>query len=167
MSHSRSFSTYLESRERGAVSSQAVVVAVGVSSEVRRETLGMAVGPAETEAFWTELLCSLVRRGLSGVRLVVSDAHEGLKQAIAKVICRVHFIRNALAYVPRKQHSMVAAVIRTAFVQENQREARQQWRETADKLRERFAKVAELMDSAEDDVLAFMSFPKEHWPQLA
>jgi putative transposase len=150
-----------------------VVVAVGVSSEGRRETLGMAVGPAETEAFWTEFLRSLVRRGLSGVRLVVSDAHEGLKQAIAKVIgatwqrCRVHFMRNALAHVPRKQHSMVAAVIRTAFVQENQQEARQQWRETADKLRERFAKVAELMDSAEDDVLAFMSFPKEHWPQLA
>jgi transposase-like protein len=115
----------------------------------------MAVGPAETEAFWTEFLRSLVRRGLSGVRLVVSDAHEGLKQAIAKVIgatwqrCRVHFMRNALAHVPRKQHSMVAAVIRTAFVQENQQEARQQWRETADKLRERFAKVAELMDSAE------------------
>ena len=96
-----------------------------------------------------------------------------VQQAIAKVIgatwqrCRVHFMRNALAHVPRKQHSMVAAVIRTAFVQENQQEARQQWRETADKLRERFAKVAELMDSAEDDVLAFMSFPKEHWPQLA
>ncbi|MEQ9587264.1 MAG: IS256 family transposase [Parvibaculaceae bacterium] len=165
--------TYLKSRERGAVSSQAVVVAVGVSSEGRRETLGMAVGPAETEAFWTEFLRSLVRRGLSDVRLVVSDAHEGLKQAIAKVIgatwqrCRVHFMRNALAHVPRKQHSMVAAVIRTAFVQENQQEARQQWRETADKLRERFVKVAELMDSAEDDVLAFMRFPKEHWPQLA
>jgi transposase-like protein len=134
--------TYLKSRERGAVSSHAVVVAVGVSSEGRRETLGMAVGPAETEAFWTEFLRSLVRRGLSDVRLVVSDAHEGLKQAIAKVIgatwqrCRVHFMRNALAHVPRKQHSMVAAVIRTAFVQENQQEARQQWRETADKLRE-------------------------------
>ncbi|MDO8863235.1 IS256 family transposase [Haliea sp. E1-2-M8] len=166
--------TYLKSRERGAVSSQAVVVAVGVSNEGRRETLGMAVGPAETEAFWTEFLRSLVRRGLTGVRLVISDAHEGLKQAIAKVVsaaawqrCRVHFMRNALAHVPRKQHSMVAAVIRTAFVQENQAEARQQWRETADKLRERFAKVADLMDQAEEDVLAFMRFPKEHWPQLA
>ncbi|MEQ8689736.1 MAG: transposase, partial [Pseudomonadales bacterium] len=80
---------------------------------------------------------------------------------------RAHFMRNALAHVPRKQHSMVAAVIRTAFVQENQREARQQWRETADRLRERFVRVAELMDSAEEDVLAFMGFPKEHWPQLA
>jgi putative transposase len=107
------------------------------------------------------------------VRLVISDAHEGLKQAIAKVIgatwqrCRVHFMRNALAHVPRKQHSIVAAVIRTAFVQENQTEARHQWRETADKLRERFPRVADLMDYAEDDVLAFMQFPKEHWPQLA
>ena len=165
--------TYLKSRERGAVSSQAVVVAVGVNSEGRRETLGMAVGPAETEAFWTDFLRSLVRRGLSDVRLVISDAHEGLKQAIAKVMgatwqrCRVHFMRNALAHVPRKQHSMVAAVIRTAFVQENQTEARHQWRETADKLRERFPRVADLMDGAEDDVLAFMQFPKEHWPQLA
>jgi putative transposase len=165
--------TYLKSRERGPVSNQAVVAAVGVNSEGRRETLGMAVGPAETEAFWSDFLRGLVRRGLSGVRLVISDAHEGLKQAIAKVMdtswqrCRVHFMRNALAHVPRKQHSMVAAVIRTAFVQENPAEARRQWRETADKLRERFANVADLMDQAEDDVLAFMHFPKEHWPQLA
>jgi len=165
--------TYVKSRERGAVDSQAVVVAVAVNAEGRRETLGMAVGPAETEAFWTDFLRSLMRRGLSGVRLVISDAHEGLKRAIAKVIgatwqrCRVHFMRNALAHVPRRQHQMVAAVIRTAFVQEDQAQARSQWRETADKLRERFPKLGELMDDAEDDVLAFMRFPKEHWPQLA
>ena len=165
--------TYLKSRERGAVHNQAVVVAVGVNGEGRRETLGMAVGPAETEAFWTDFLRGLTRRGLSGVQLVISDAHEGLKQAIAKVFgatwqrCRVHFMRNALAHVPRRQHQMVAAVIRTAFVQENQAQARQQWRETADKLRGRFPRLAELMDDAEDDVLAFMGFPKEHWPQLA
>jgi len=165
--------TYLKSRERGTVDSQAVVVAVGVNSEGRRETLGMAVGPAETEAFWTDFLRGLMRRGLGGVRLVISDAHEGLKQAIAKVLgatwqrCRVHFMRNALAHVPRRQHQMVAAVIRTAFVQEDQAQARAQWRETADKLRERFPKLSALMDAAEDDVLAFMGFPKEHWPQLA
>jgi putative transposase len=165
--------TYVKSRERGAVDSQAVVVAVAVNAEGRRETLGMAVGPAETEAFWTDFLRGLMRRGLSGVRLVISDAHEGLKQAIAKVIgatwqrCRVHFMRNALAHVPRRQHQMVAAVIRTAFVQEDQTQARIQWRETSDKLRERFPKLSALMDGAEDDVLAFMGFPKEHWPQLA
>jgi putative transposase len=165
--------TYVKSRERGAVDSQAVVVAVAVNAEGRRETLGMAVGPAETEAFWTDFLRSLMRRGLSGVRLVISDAHEGLKQGIAKVIgatwqrCRVHFMRNALAHVPRRQHQMVAAVIRTAFVQEDQAQARAQWRETSDKLRERFPKLSTLMDGAEDDVLAFMGFPKEHWPQLA
>jgi len=165
--------TYVKSRERGAVDSQAVVVAVAVNAEGRRETLGMAVGPAETEAFWTDFLRGLMRRGLSGVRLVISDAHEGLKQAIAKVVgatwqrCRVHFMRNALAHVPRRQHQMVAAVIRTAFVQEDQAQARAQWRETADKLRGRFPKLSALMDGTEDDVLAFMGFPKEHWPQLA
>ena len=165
--------TYLKSREHGTVRSQAVVVAVGVNAEGRRETLGLAVGPAETEAFWSDFLRTLTRRGLSGVRLVISDAHEGLKLAIAKVFdaswqrCRVHFMRNALAHVPRRQHQMVAAVIRTAFVQEDQAQARQQWRETADKLRVRFPALAALMDSAEDEVLAFMGFPKEHWPQLA
>ena len=165
--------TYLKARDAGRVASKAAVIAVGVNGEGRREVLGLAVGPAETEAFWTEFLRGLTRRGLSGVQLVISDAHEGLKAAAAKVLsagwqrCRVHFIRNALAHVPRRQHQMVAAVIRTAFVQESQAQAREQWRETADKLRERFPKLAALMDDAEDDVLAFMAFPKEHWPQLA
>lgn len=165
--------TYLKSRENGQVVSRALVIAVGVNDSGRREVLGLAVGPAETESFWTEFLRSLVKRGLSGVRLVISDAHEGLKNAVAKTVtatwqrCRVHFMRNALAHVPRRQHQMVAAVIRTAFVQENHTEARNQWRETADKLRGRFPKLGELMDQAEEDVLAFMHFPKEHWPQLA
>ena len=165
--------TYLKAREAGRVVSKAAVIAVGVNGEGRREVLGLAVGPAETEAFWTAFLRDLVRRGLGGVRLVISDSHEGLKAAVAKVLsaawqrCRVHFIRNALAHVPRRQHSMVAAVIRTAFVQENQAQASAQWRETADKLRDRFPRLAALMDEAEADVLAFMAFPKEHWPQLA
>jgi putative transposase len=165
--------TYVKSREQGPVANQAVVVAVGVNAEGRRETLGMAVGPAETQAFWTEFLRDLLRRGLSGVRMVISDAHEGLRQAIAKVIgatwqrCRVHFMRNALAHVPRRQHQMVAAAIRTAFVQEDQAQARSQWRETADKLRARFPRLSALMDDAEESVLAFMGFPKEHWPQLS
>jgi putative transposase len=144
-----------------------------VSGEGRREVLGIAVGPAETEAFWTAFLRSLVSRGLSGVRLVISDAHIGLKNAIQQVLgatwqrCRVHFMRNALAHVPRKQHQMVAAVIRTAFVQETRDDAVAQWRETADRLRERFPKLGELMDDAEADVLAFMTFPKEHWRQIS
>jgi len=164
--------TYLKSRERGAVSSQAVVVAVGVSSEGRRETLGMAVGPAETEAFWTEFLRSLVRRGLSGVRLVVSDAHEGLKQAIAKVIgatwqrCRVHFMRNALAHAGKTQRRMVSAAIGTVFVQESAEAAREQWRSVADQLRGKFPRLGALMDEAEHDVLAFMGFPRAHWAQI-
>jgi putative transposase len=165
--------TYLKAREGGRVMSKAVVVAVGVNAEGRRETLGLAVGPAETQAFWTEFLRGLTRRGLGGVKLVISDAHEGLKKAAAKVLgaswqrCRVHFMRNALAHVPRRQHPMVAAVIRTAFVQEDPQQARAQWRETADKLRGQFTKLSALMDAAEDDVLAFMTFPKEHWAQLA
>jgi putative transposase len=165
--------TYLKVRDGGRVKNKAVVVAVGVSDQGVRQTLGLAVGPAETQAFWTEFLRSLVQRGLAGVQLVISDAHEGLKAAIAQVLatswqrCRVHFMRNALGHVPRPQQQMVAAAIRTAFVQEDQNQARQQWRETADKLRGRFPKLADRMDQAEDDVLAFMTFPKEHWPQLA
>ena len=164
--------TYLKSRERGAVSSQAVVVAVGVSSEGRRETLGMAVGPAETEAFWTEFLRSLVRRGLSGVRLVVSDAHEGLKQAIAKVIgatwqrCRVHFMRNALSYVPKGQNTVVAAAIRQVFLQPDQKSATQVWRQVADQLRTRWPKLGACMDEAETDVLAYTGFPTQHRTKL-
>ena len=165
--------TYLKVRDGARVVSKALVVAVGVNGEGRREVLGLALGPAETEAFWTEFLRGLNARGLRGVTLVVSDAHAGLKTAAAKSLgatwqrCRVHFMRNALAHVPRKQHQMVAAAIRTAFVQESQAEAKVQWRETADKLRKRFPKLSALMDEVEDDVLAFMTFPKENWPQLA
>jgi len=165
--------TYLKSREDGQVESTAVVVAVGANAEGRREVLGLACGPAETEAFWTVFLRDLVKRGLSGVVLVISDAHQGLKKAIAKVLgatwqrCRVHFMRNALALVAQRQHQMVAALIRTAFVQENSKEAHRQWRQNADTLRRRFSKLAELMDEAEEDVLAFMAYPREHWPQLA
>ena len=165
--------TYLKVRDNGRVMSKAVVVAVGVTQDGRREVLGIDCGMAETEAFWTEFLRSLLSRGLSGVKLVISDAHEGLIAAVAKLMgcawqrCRVHFMRNALAHVPRHQHQMVAAVIRTAFVQETQPEAIKQWRESADNLGTRFPKVQDLMDRAEDDVLAFMAFPKEHWPQIA
>lgn len=115
----------------------------------------------------------LAALGLTGVRLVISDAHQELKKAAEKVFgatwqrCRVHFMRNALAYVPKRQQQVVAAVIRTAFVQPTGTEAREQWRETVDRLRDRLPKLAALMDDAEAKVLAFTGFPKEHWKQIA
>jgi transposase-like protein len=164
--------TYVKVREGGRIVSVAVIIAVGVNSDGRREVLGMAVGPSEAEPFWTKFLRSLTRRGLRGVKLVISDAHEGLKAAAAKVLsstwqrCRVHFMRNALAHVGLSQRPMVAAAIRTAFTQETAEAAHEEWRAVADRLRERFRKLAELMDEAEDDVLAHMAFPKHHWRQL-
>jgi len=165
--------TYLKSRENGHVVTRALVVAVGVNEEGRREVLGLACGPAETEAFWTEFLRGLSKRGLEGVKLVISDAHQGLKNAAAKMLgatwqrCRVHFLRNAMGHVPKKHHQMVATVIRTAFVQDSPEDAARQWRDNADGMRDRFPKLAELMDEAEQEVLAFMQFPKDHWKQIA
>ena len=166
--------TYIRSREHGRVQSQAVVVATAVSQEGYREVLGLSVGPAESEGFWTDFLRGLVHRGLTGVRLVTSDAHEGLKRAIATVLggagwqrCRVHFMRNVLSQVPKAHQPAVSAAIRTVFAQPDQEAASKTWREVADGLRPRFAKAAEGMDRAEEDVLAFMAFPKEHWPKLA
>jgi transposase-like protein len=136
--------TYIKVRDEGHVVTKAVIVAVGAHEAGYREVLGMAVGPAETLAFWKSFIKDLIKRGLAGIKLVISDAHEGLKSAIAETLstswqrCRVHFMRNALAHVPKQQHQMVAAVIRTAFVQDDPVSARVQWRETADKLRVRF-----------------------------
>ena len=164
--------TYVKVREAGRIVSVAVIIAVAVNTDGRREVLGMEVGPSEAEPFWTKFLRSLTRRGLRGVKLVISDAHEGLKAAAAKVLsatwqrCRVHFMRNALAHVGTKQRQMVAAAIRTAFAQETEKAAHDEWRDVAKRLRTRFPKLAELMDEAEDDVLAHMGFPKEHWQQL-
>jgi putative transposase len=164
--------TYVKVRENGRIVSVAVIIAVAVNTDGRREVLGMAVGPSEAEPFWTKFLRLLTRRGLRGVKLVVSDAHEGLKAAAAKVLnatwqrCRVHFMRNALAHVGTKQRPMVAAAIRTAFTQESPEAARTEWRAVADRLRDRFRKLAELMDAAEHDCLAHMAFPKDHWQQL-
>jgi transposase-like protein len=164
--------TYVKVRQAGRIVSVAVIIAVAVNTDGRREVLGLEVGPSEAEPFWTSFLRSLTRRGLRGVKLVISDSHEGLKKAAAKVLsstwqrCRVHFMRNALAHVGVKQRPMVAAAIRTAFTQETQEAAKAEWRSVADRLRERFAKLGQLMDEAEDDVLAHLAFPKEHWPQL-
>ena len=164
--------TYVKVREAGRIISVAVIIAVGVNTEGHREVLGMAVGPSEAEPFWTKFLRTLTSRGLRGVKLVISDAHEGLKAAIAKVFsatwqrCRVHFMRNALAHVPQKQRIMVAATIRTAFAQDTDKEAHAEWRQVADRLRGRFPKLGTLMDEAEHDVLAYHAFPSEHHRQI-
>ena len=160
--------TYVKVRQSGRIVSVAVIVAVGVNSDGRREVLGMDIGPSEAETFWTEFLRKLARRGLRGVRLVISDGHEGIKAAVAKVLhaswqrCRVHFMRNALAHAGRQGRRVVAAFIGTAFVQDDAEAARTQWRQVADQLRAKVPKLAALMDEAEADVLAFMTFPKDH-----
>ena len=164
--------TYIKVREGGRIVSVAVIIAVGVNTDGRREVLGMAVGASEAETFWTQFLRSLTARGLRGVKLVISDSHEGLKAAAKKVLrstwqrCRVHFMRNALANVNAKQRGMVAAAIRTAFTQETEKEAHAEWRAVADRLRERFPRASAVMDAAENDVLAYLSFPKSHWSQI-
>jgi putative transposase len=164
--------TYVKARTGGRIVSTAVIVAVAVNGDGRREVLGLDIGPSEAETFWTEFLRKLARRGLRGVKLVISDAHEGLKAAIAKVLhaswqrCRVHFMRNALAYAGKSGRRVVAAFIATAFAQEDAETARTQWRQVADQLRPKVPKLATLMDDAEADVLAFMSFPKDHRPKI-
>ena len=130
------------------------------------------IGPSEAETFWSTFLKSLVRRGLRGIKLVISDAHEGLKAAIARVLratwqrCRVHFARNALAHVPKGQQSMAAAALRQAFLQPDHAGARRTWRQVADGFRPRWPRLAALMDEAEEDVLAYMAFPAAHRTKL-
>ncbi len=164
--------TYVKARRDHHIVSVAVIVAVGVNADGRREVLGMTVGHSEAEPFWVEFLRTLARRGLRGVKLVTSDAHEGLKAAIAKVLgatwqrCRVHFMRNALAYAGKTQRRIVSAWIGTAFAQDDAAAARKQWREVADQARPRVPKLAALMDEAETDVLAYMGFPAQHRVKL-
>jgi putative transposase len=160
--------TYVKVRQAGRIVSVAVTVAVAVNTDGRREVLGMAIGASEAETFWIEFLRKLRRRGLSGVKLVISDAHEGLKAAVAKVFnatwqrCRVHFMRNALAHAGKSGRRVVSAFIATAFAQEDAGAAKAQWRQVADQVRPKLPKLATLLDEAEQDVLAFMTFPKEH-----
>jgi len=164
--------TYLKMRQNGRIVSVAVIIAVGVSGDGRREILGLAIGPSEAETFWTDFLRKLARRGLRGVKLVISDAHEGLKATIAKVLsaswqrCRVHFMRNVLAHAGKQGRRVVSAFIGTAFAQNDAGAARTQWRQVADQLRPRVPKLAAMMDDAEADVLAYMSFPAAHRAKL-
>ena len=160
--------TYVKVRRDHHIVSVAVIVAVGVNTDGRREVLGMTIGHSEAEPFWVDFLRSLTRRGLRGVKLVVSDAHDGLKAAITKILgatwqrCRVHFMRNAMAYAGKTQRRIVSAWVGTAFAQDDAAAARKQWRHVADELRPRVSKLAALMDDAEADVLAYMDFPAQH-----
>ncbi len=164
--------TYVKVREAGRIVPVAVIIAVGVNTDGRREVLGLSVGASEAEPFWTAFLRSLMRRGLRGVKLVISDAHEGLKAACAKVLkatwqrCRVHFMRNVLATVPKGQRRLVSAMIGTIFAQDGGEAAHAQWRGVAEQLRARFPKAAQIMDHAEHEVLAHMTFPREHRAKL-
>lgn len=159
-------------REGGRIVSVAAIIAVAANTDGRREIIGLGIGPSEAETFWSTFLKSLVKRGLRGVKLVISDAHDGLTAAITRVVgatwqrCRVHFMRNALAHVPKGQHTMVAAAIRQAFIQPDRESAGQTWRHVADQLRPRWPKLAALMDEAEHDVLAYISFPAQHRTKL-
>ena len=165
--------TYLKGRLRGQVVARAVVVATGVSAKGDREVLGLAVGDTEDEAFWTEFLRSLRSRGLSGVRLVVSDHHLGLKAAIATVFigaswqrCRVHFMRNVLAKVPRANAEMVAAAIRTIFAQPDAAAVAEQFDRIVVTLEREFPEVATMLAHAREDLVAFSAFPLEHWRKI-
>src|SRR5258707_1132234 len=163
---------YVKARRDHHIVSVAVIVAVGVNTDGRREVLGMTVGHSEAEPFWVEFLRSLARRGLRGVKLVTSDAHEGLKAAVAKVLgatwqrCRVHFMRNAMAYAGKTQRRIVSAWIGTAFAQDDAAAAPKQWREAADQARPRVPKLAALLNEAKTDVLAYMGFPPQHRTKL-
>ncbi|MFC3429066.1 MULTISPECIES: IS256 family transposase [Sphingobium] len=165
--------TYIKSRQAGRILSTATIIAVGVSTDGRREVLGVATGPTEAETFWKGFLRSLADRGLRGVKLVIADDHKGLRAAASKVFhatlqrCRIHWMRNALAHVSTKQRPAVTAMIKTIFAQETSQEAHKQWRTIADALRDRAPRLAEMMDAAREDVLAYTAFPKDHWPQIS
>ena len=159
-------------RDGGRVARKCVVVAHAVHETGRREIIGLDVGEAETEAFWTEFLRSLVARGLVGVQLAISDAHPGLKAAIARVLgspwqrCTVHFLRDLRGHCRKDQHDALGAVIRQLFTAADGGEARRRLGDAVTQLQARLPKIAALLEDAEDDVLAFYAFPAEHWPKL-
>lgn len=165
--------TYCKARVGRRVVSQAIVVAVGVAADGRREVLGFDVGDTESQPFWTEFLRSLKARGLGGVQLVISDAHTGLIAAIHTVMqgaswqrCRIHFMRNVLANVPKAAGSMVASIIRAIFAQPDGEHVRAQFDEVVRMLTRSHPKVADMLEAARDDLLAFTAFPFPHWRQI-
>ncbi len=164
---------YVKVRQNHRVVSLALVMAIGVSHEGERALLGFDLGASEEEAFWKAFLRGLVSRGLKGVQLVISDAHEGLKAAVSSIFagaswqrCRVHFMRNLLAHIPKGDKAMVAAAVRTVFAQPAREAAGQQLRAVAEALRPHWPKAADLLLSAEEDVLAYMAFPRSHWTRI-
>ncbi|SDT46277.1 Transposase (or an inactivated derivative) [Jiangella sp. DSM 45060] len=165
--------TYCKARVNRRVVSQAVVIATGVTADGRREVLGFDVGDSEDGAFWTAFLRSLKARGLGGVQLVISDAHTGLKHAIASVLlgaawqrCRVHFLRNVLAQVPKGNAEMVAAAIRTIFAQPDAEHVHEQFDVIATMLGRQLPKVEQMLRDASNDLLAFTAFPISHWKKI-
>lgn len=164
--------TYLKQREGGRITSVAAIIAVAVNTDGKREIVGLHIGPSEAETFWSTFLKSLVRRGLRGTKLVISDAHEGLKAAIRRVMgstwqrCRVHWMRNAQSHVPKGQQNMVAAALRQAFIHPDRPSASQALRHIADQLRAKWPKLAGFIDESETDVLAHMDFPPQHRAKL-
>jgi putative transposase len=165
--------TYVKAHDGARVVSKAIIVATGVSADGNREVLGLAVGDSEDKAFWTAFLRSLRARGLAGVRLVISDAHEGLRSSIEKVMlgaawqrCRVHFMRNVLARVPRGSQEMVAAAIRTVFAQPDAAAVADQLDSIAGKLGRQFPAVELMLREAATDVCAFTAFPTAHWKKI-
>jgi transposase-like protein len=157
-------------REDGRIVNVCAVVVTGVTAEGKREILGVDVVSAEDGAAWTAFLRGLVARGL---RLVISDAHEGLKNAIAAVLdgaswqrCRTHFMRNLLSRVPRSAQAVVATMVRSTFAQPDAASTRAQHGRIVEQLRERFPRAADLLEEAMPDLLAFTAFPKEHWRQI-
>ena len=167
--------TYVHVRDDslGQIVSKAVVVATGITAEGGREILGVDIGDSEDATFWTAFLRSLKARGLTGVKLVISDAHEGLKKAIRTCFqgaswqrCKVHFVRNLLARVPNAEADVVAAAFRSIFALDKAAEVSARWDEVANMLAERFPKAADLMEDAKPDVLAFAVFPPSHWRKI-
>jgi transposase-like protein len=162
----------LKVRDRGRVLSKALVIAYAVHESGRREVIGLDLGEVETEAFWTEFLRSLRARGLTGLRLVVSDHHEGLKTAIARVLdapwqrCCVHFVRNMHGHCRPAQRGMVSAALREVFNAPDGTEARARITAVLERLGPQAPKVCELLEAAEDDLLAFFAFPAAHWSKL-
>src|ERR1700761_5854856 len=154
--------TYLKQREGGRIVSVAAIIAVAANTEGKREIVGLHIGPSEAETFWATFLKSLVRRGLRGTKLVISDAHEGLKAAIRRVMgstwqrCRVHWMRNAQSYAPKGQQNMISAALRQAFIQPDRAAASQTLRHVADQLRAKWPKLGAFIDDSEADVLSHM-----------
>jgi transposase-like protein len=165
--------TYLKVHRDGRVVTVAAIVAIGVNESGHREVLGLEVGPSEAAPFWTEFLRGLVRRGLTGVELVISDAHEGIRAAVSRVLCtswqrcRVHFLREMQAYAAKSGRRLITVLLGAAFAEETPEAAKREWRRVADRLREKLPKLSQRMDEAEVDVLAYKAFPARHGPKIA